>query len=211
MTQFTLSPEAAASAARLLDKRLVGLDQDLSNRFLLEADYPTTAQAALQSGEAVFICAAALPLKRRKEVFEEWRKNSLRSAAAACDSWGRFIGSLENEERQRILSGKVSFIEIDGMLQNFTAKESAIRQASIQSKKQLLKSAMIGAVTDGDEVPGAAFPCPRFLVILATGETALFYRRDRAKTWGECSGAAFFAVPIETPKGMIFLSESSPE
>ncbi len=186
--------------ARNLDQQLCAKDDALSRDFLCD-EYRKVAQVAMLSGEAVFICGAGLTLEQRETILRDWRALAVHDAARGFADWNRFLQSIDEDWRAELLAGNVALLAIDAGIQEFKEALSKERQEFLAELKTKLKKALAGSVTDDSERPSNAYPSPKWVVFLATGEHSFFYRRSRAKAFGECSGTAYFMAEINHVTG----------
>jgi hypothetical protein len=171
----------------------IELERDVRQRYLSNALEEICEVAAI-SGSAVLIASAGLSLGDRQIAFEIWRKTFLNKLRILSPDLNALMNE-NSEVCEGLESGTLSFVEVDGIIED--RKRQALEAASLlrQAKKQALKDSLrmnTIAAYEGNK------NYPTHCVVRGDGEMKLFYSHSDAKAWGQASQVGgFHLLPFE--------------
>jgi hypothetical protein len=192
-----ITPAITKHHARVLDQRLVDFDAELLAHFY-HSDFQVVAEFAVKSGVAVFICSAALSLKKREEIAAEWRAAQIISAASIIEPLAEWLGTLPAEDREEIKSGKIVLAELDRRLSDWMEHESSRLSGLRAESKNRLRAVIAETLVDADsEADREHNITPAAVVICENGAMGIFRRRGAAVEFGRASQGRFLLAEID--------------
>lgn len=190
-----------APATRWIHRALAATDAALQTDFLGD-DLTAACTAAMVSADPVLICSAALPLKNRLEALRLWRKKQVAELSISSDPFRTFLEKAPSDQRDSIHEGKMPLVELDLLVANFSEETAERVRVIKQAAHEALLQSVRGALLDCDESMQVRLDLG-FLVILKSGETAIFRMRHNAVEWAQSHECNYLMAEFDPGKQRI--------
>jgi len=202
MQTVTQTPagEASASvtrpyAAQILPHSLVELAGQIEAIFLGD-DYAATAEWAVNTGAAVFICGAHATLKERQKIAADYLADAIGAEFRKNSQARQWLDSLPAAERAEVLAARVDLRKVDGAIADYNERQQRRLQDLRTASKDQLRRVIAETLLDVDGEDSDQQVLPAALVICANGALGVFRHRGSAMEFARASKSRFLFVEI---------------